>query len=831
MRAPFGIGAALSLLAGIGACLLLPTLPPWPVLALGFALGLRWWIAAPRLRWLAPALTGFGLAGLHAACALAIQLPLSMEGGEVALQGRVVGIPEIEARRTRFRLRVEGVGTSVGSIGPTATDLPVASDALHGRVVQLSWYDDFGASEPGPRLRLRAGERWRLRAKLRAPRGLRNPGGFDLERHALTQRMAATGYLRETAGAQRIANGTGIDAWRDAMSRRIAAGVPGDASRFVRALALGDTGGLRDADWETLRANGLTHLIAISGFHVGLAAGGFALVARLAWWLWPTLARRWPRGQAAGLAAIAGGCVYAAAAGFALPTVRTLLMIAVVVAARLARRHQGAGAALALAAIVMLLCDPLAALAPGFWLSFAGVAWLLWCLPQATRRPLREFLGAQGVATLGLLPLTVALFGQASLAGPVANLLAVPWWSLVVVPLALLGTAADAVHAGLGVPLWRLSALAFELSWPLFEALARAPLALWWLPEARWYALPLACCGAFWLLLPRGVPCRPLALLLWLPLLWPARGLPAHGEAELRVFDVGQGLSVLVRTSRHALLYDMGPAIPEGFDAGERAVVPALHALGVRRLDVAMVSHGDNDHAGGLAAVRRAMRVATLYGAPGDPLPETRDCVAGQAWRWDGVTLRVLHPAPHFPYLRNESSCVLRIETRHGSALLTGDIGEVIERRLAREAVTQLRNEVVVLPHHGSRGSSDPDFVAATGARHALVSAGFDNRYGHPAGDVVERWRRHGAALFDTPSQGALRVRLGTGGVTVQSRRASHPRLWDAARRAQGQACKGVVRIGVREERLGQGCGDVEADAWAPMPPSRRSRGHHAQGP
>lgn len=795
MRAPFGIGAALWLLAGIGACLALPGLPPWPWLALAFALGLRAWIHARRLRWIGPALLGFGLAGLQAAAALALQLPPALEGRELVLQGRVLGLPEVEARRTRFRLRVEG-------------DAPAA---LRGRVLQLAWYDDFGSRAPGPRLRLRAGERWQVQARLRAPRGLRNPGGFDMERHALAQRIAASGYLRAPERARRLARGAGIDAWRDAMSRRIASAVRGDAARFVRALALGDTGGLGDDDWATLRANGLTHLIAISGFHVGLAAGGFALLARLAWWLWPALARRWPRAQAAGLAAVAGGAVYAAVAGFALPTVRTLLMIVVVVAGRLLRRHQGAAEALALAAMAMLLADPLAALAPGFWLSFAGVAWLLWCLPQATRRPLRDFLGAQGVATVALLPLTVVLFGQASLAGPLANLVAVPWWSLVVVPLALLGTAADALHAGWGGPAWRLSEQAFALAWPLFQALARAPLALWWLPEARWFALPLACAGAFWLLLPRGVPGRGLALLLWLPLLWPARGLPAAGEAEVLVVDVGQGLSVLVRTRRHALLYDMGPAVAEGFDAGERAVVPALRALGVRRLDVAMVSHGDNDHAGGLDAVRRALPVGALYGAPGDPLPATRDCRAGQQWRWDGVRLRVLHPGPYFPYLKNESSCVLRIETRHGAVLLAGDIGEVIERRLAREAPHALRADVVVVPHHGSRGSSTPAFVAASGARVALVSAGNGNRFGHPGADVVQRWRRAGAAVAGTPGSGALRVRLAAGGIQVQARRAAWPRLWDAARRAPAAACTGAARVAKGQRDTGMDCGEPTA--------------------
>jgi competence protein ComEC len=394
----------------------------------------------------------------------------------------------------------------------------------------------------------------------------------------------------------------------------------------------------------------------------------------------------------------------------------------------------------------------------------------------------REFLGAQAVATLGLLPLTVALFGQASLAGPLANLVAVPWWSLVVVPMALLGTATESLYAGAGVWLWTLSAAAFDLSWPLFEALAKSPFALCWLPEARWFALPLALLGAFWLLLPRGVPGKGLALLLWLPLLWPDRGLPTRGEADIVMLDVGQGLSVLVRTRRHALLYDMGPKIEEGFDAGERVVVPALHALGVRRLDVAMASHGDSDHAGGLQAVLDAFPVGAVLGAPEDPLPQTRDCLADRQWRWDGVRIRVLHPPPHFPYLKNESSCVLRIETAHGAALLTGDIGEVVERTLLRDRPRDMRVRVLTVAHHGSLSSSDPDFVAATGARAALVSAGYDNRFRHPADEVVARWRSAGSQVPVTAETGALHVRLGPQ-LTLQTRRGTRPRLWDAVRR------------------------------------------------
>ncbi|GAB2513891.1 DNA internalization-related competence protein ComEC/Rec2 [Pseudoxanthomonas sangjuensis] len=765
-----GKASAVALLAGACLCLWLPTLPPWPLLLAALLAGI-WGLS--RHDWRRPLgalLLGIGWAGLHATHGLSAQLPPKWERREVEVSGRVIELPQVETRRTRFLLHIDG---------DEAQPAP-----LRGKLLQLSWYDDFDATEPGPRTRLHAGERWRFVLRVRAPRGLRNPGGFDSERHALERRVAASGYVRDPERAAPLAPARGIDAWRERMSARIAKRTPPDASSFVRALALGDTGGLDDRDWETLRATGLTHLVAISGFHVGLVSGFFALLAALLWRAAPALARRVPRPQAAAVSALLGALGYAAVAGFALPTVRTLLMIAIVALAWLLRRGLRAGDALALAAIAVLLFDPLSPLAAGFWLSFAGVAWLLWCLPHEGRRPLlKEFLSAQGVATVGLLPLTVVLFGQASLVGPLANLVAIPWWSLVVVPLALLGTALEAAHAGFGEWAWHAAAGCFDASWRLFSALAQSRFALWWLPEARGFALPLALFGAFWLLLPRGVPGKPLALLLWLPLLWPDRELPRPGEAQLVVIDVGQGLSVLVRTHSHALLYDAGPAVRDGFDAGERAVVPTLRALGVARLDRAVISHGDNDHAGGFDAVKRVVPVGATFAPAGSPTPAESGCVAGRGWEWDGVKFRFLHPTAGFPYLANESSCVLRIETVHGAALLTGDIGEVVERMLLRRAAADLRADVVLAAHHGSKGSSDPAFVAATGARLALVSAGHGNRFGHPAPGVVARWRHAGAELLDTADSGALGVWLSADGLAVRERRVAFPRLWDAARR------------------------------------------------
>ena len=399
------------MLAGVTGGLLLPALPAMGWLIALLVAGLALLLRGGSWRLAGVLLFGIGFAGLHADRVLRAQLPATLERRALEVRGRIAELPVHEPRRTRFEFVVD--------------DDASQPRELRGKRIRLGWFEEGIAG----RTRLQAGSRWSFPVEMRAPTGLRNPGASDGEKHALASRIAATGHVMEPVLARRLAPPNGIAAWRERMSGRIASSVPSESSRYVRALALGDTRALDETDWTRLRAAGLTHLIAISGFHVGLVAGFFALIAAAVWWLFPGWCRWMPRPFAAGLGAILGACLYAALTGFAVPTLRTAVMIAALVAARCLRRRQRLADTLALGCIVLLLLDPLAVLGAGFWLSFAGVAWLLWCLPadQGPRRwaMLHGFVAAQAVATLGLLPLTVLLFGQASFAGPIANLAAV----------------------------------------------------------------------------------------------------------------------------------------------------------------------------------------------------------------------------------------------------------------------------------------------------------------------------------------------------------------------------------------------------------------------
>ncbi len=742
-----GVSGALPALLGVFAVHALPELPPRWLDGLLAALALAA-LLHPRLRWAALVVLGFAWCAWRADVALDARLPRALEGRDFDLVVVVDDLPRRRTDATRLQVRIEQAA------------LAGAPLALRGRA-RLSWYGEAPAG-------LAACSRWQLRARLKRPRGLVNRGGYDGERQALERGIVAVGYVREAASAQLIgATPACIDGLREALALDISRRV-GDAhdATLLQTFAVGDTRGLSADDWEIARANGVPHLIAISGFHVGMAALFGALLVRLAWWLWPRAALLLPVQIAEAPAALAVATGYGLLAGGSLPTLRTLLMIGVVMLSRCGRRAGSGPHGLALALLAMLVVDPLATLAPGFWLSFVGVAFLMLCLergPRSLAGAVRELGAGQLVMSVSLLPLTVWFFGEASLVGALSNLVAVPLVTLVIVPLCLVGLLCLLLAPPLATPVLAVGGWIAHAQWWLLERMAGWPGAHWYLPELAPWALLLATLGAVWLFLPRGVPLRALGLVLFLPLLLPARTLPATGGFEAGVIDVGQGLAVLVRTRGHALLFDAGPRFPSGFDLGEAAVLPTLRALGITQLDRLLVSHGDNDHAGGAAAVADAHPEARLLAGEPARLPFTAaQCQAGQRWDWDGVAFRVVHPhaqalAGRTAARANDRSCVLLVEGQGGRLLLTGDIGRRFEPAVAA-AVGSGPPLVLVAPHHGSRSSSSAAFLATLKPALALVSAGWRSRFGHPHPEVVERYAHYGAPLHNTAEHGALWV-------------------------------------------------------------------------
>lgn len=764
-----GPAAAACLLTGVWACVfIVGEVPTWGAVCLALA-GLCVWLPRLRFAGLGALVFGFALASLHVAAVRAAWLPTHLEGKRVTVSGVVQDLPTTEEGRRSFLFRVD------------AADAPAP---LRGRTIRLGWYGVPGQALP----EVRAGSRWSFKVKLKRPHSLRNPGTLDSERTAFANRVVATGSIVSGGQHALLGAGDGIQSARDTLGLSIAATDP-PAARFIRALAVGDTRAISDDDWVVLKANGLTHLIAISGSHVAMAA---LLGVGLAWLLWrlcPALGGLLPRKIAGPVAGAMVAIGYTCLAGGEVPTVRTLLMMWCVAGALCLRRRAGVAQALSAAVIVILVWDPLNVLRPGFWLSFAGVAWLAWCLQGVKQGAVKGMLSAQLVATIGLLPLCIVCFGQTSWVAPLANVIAVPLWGLVVVPMSIAGVVLAPVWPAAAQGLWTAAAYIFDAAWPLFERMALWPSAQFSVAEATPWALAFALIGALWLMMPRGMPLRLLSLALWMPLMAPAVPRASDKGMQITFIDVGQGLSILVQTRQHALLYDAGPKgmsgfgrdarADAGFDAGEKVVVPALAALGVRKLDLLLLSHGDADHAGGAPAVVKAFQVRDVRAPHDTPVPYSRECARGDAWVWDGVRFEILAPAQGMPYAGNASSCVLKITSPYGSALLTGDVEAEGEQWLLAQDRKSVRADVASMPHHGSKTSSTYPFVRAVGARYVVASSGYRNMFKHPRDRVWQRWSDAGARPVNTPASGAVRFAFSPEGIEMTQERQRRARPWD----------------------------------------------------
>ncbi|PAS93165.1 MAG: DNA internalization-related competence protein ComEC/Rec2 [Candidatus Dactylopiibacterium carminicum] len=620
--------------------------------------------------------------------------------------------------------------------------------------------------------------------RLRPVSGNLNPHGFDYEGWAFERGIRASGYVRDAASARMLAARTpGVAAFiehlRETVRERFADSLPDSATRGVLvALAVGDQGSISATQWDLFAHTGIVHLVSVSGLHITMIAG---LCAVLAGWCWRRvsgLALRLPAQKLAILVAVFSAAGYVALAGFGIPAQRTLYMLLTVAVALWSGRGAHAGRCLAWGLLLVLLIDPWAVQAAGFWLSFGAVA-ALFLIGRSWGRGhwSWQWLRTQWAITLLTLPLLLGLFQRFSLISPLANAVAIPLVSFAITPLALL-------HALLPV-----SALAQLADW-LMHWLLRfliwcegLPLALWQQAAPPAWLVALGCAGALWALLPRGTPARFVGLLVfpallgWLPL------RPAPGEYRATVLDVGQGLAVHVQTATQDLIFDTGPRFSESADAAERVLLPYLRAEGVRQLAQVVLSHEDSDHAGGVTSLAQGIAVAQWRGSlpaghPARGLPGFSECVAGQRWHWDGVDFAFLHPLPAQAMGGNEGSCVLHVGASAGSLLLTGDITRRAEAAMLQRDASALASHVVLAPHHGSNTSSSEAFVAATGLEYAVFTAGYRNRYGHPAPAVLARYERAGARLLRSDHAGAVRFGFQQAGIVVEESRLLRRRYW-----------------------------------------------------
>ena len=796
---PATVRIALGFTSGVALVQQLPALPgAWifAVLALLLAVFVRF-------RLLAGAALALGLIwALGFGCLRSLErLPSATERQQARVEGVVLDIPHSMGRGVRFDFEVERV------LEPAAAHLP--------QRLRLSWYDP---PVPPPR----AGETWRFLASLRPPRGLANPGGFDYEQWLFEQGIRAVGYVRESSGNRLLADGGERwwfpRIWRRKLHERLAE-VLADSpvAGLLEALTLGIDDGIEPRQWNTLRRTGTLHLIAVSGSHIGLIAGLAFFATR---WVCTGLGvARWPPPSIAALGGFTAALLYSALADFSIPTQRALIMVGIAMGAVIARRNLGPSHVLATAMLAVVLYDPMAVLAPGFWLSFGAVALIAYGvsarigspagMPQAKpisgvatvsprskrptaalgrldtsrwipnlRRMASTLLKINWFTAFGLAPLLLLFFRQVSLVSPLANFLAVPVLGILLIPVCLSGALLLLVAPAAGAWLLGLAEQTLLRFWPILEWLSDWPHAQWTRAEPPPWTFPPAILGVLLLLAPRGIPARWLGLVLLLPALAARVERPEPGAFRLSLLDVGQGLAAVVETRHRVLVFDTGAKLGPDFDMGRAVIEPFLRQRGIQAIDLLAVSHGDNDHIGGARSLNELFPIAAAYSSVPERLAgfPVAECHAGQHWNWDGVDFQMLGPIGHGAR-ENDNSCVLWVGGPRGSALLTGDIERAAEELLVENYGGSLKSDILVVPHHGSNTSSTPGFLAAVSPRYALIPAGYLNRFRFPHPAVLERYAAIRATVLNTAEAGEIEILVGNE-LHPKSYRSEHRHYW-----------------------------------------------------
>ncbi len=727
-----------------------------------------------------------------------------IEGTTIEVKGYVDSIPKKTDEKQGFEFFITARQvplTSADNANKIHPDMQNRQwdDSFKGKV-RLSWYHSDK--------QLVSGQQWQLKIRLKKPNGLLN-GGFDYEKWLYQNRILATGYVRD-GYPLKVSELSFFKTHLASLRQKVSTQLDVTLSDYpykglVKALAIGIRHDIEPEQWQAFLRTGTNHLIAISGLHIGLMSSLIWLIVYALWRSFSTLNLRYPATFIASSAALIAAIMYAALAGFAIPTQRALIMLSVVFIAIIFKRELLPGYILLLAFLAVIIVDPLSSLSPGFWLSFGAVAIILFILSARlgtkTGRgdKLWQFGWLQLAIFIGLLPPLLILFHQFSLISPIANLFAVPLMSLIIVPLILLATVLLFIIEPAGLFIFEL------LEWPIdvlfwsLGSLSQWPQSLIHIAEPSGLVKLMAFLGSLWLLMPKGWHGRWLGSILFFPLFFVEAEKIPQGQIQLVVLDVGQGLAMMLRTRHHTLLYDTGDNYNDQFNMADKVIIPYLKLHGINQVDKLIVSHSDRDHAGSYSELIQQIPIKAVLAGEPDKLNvksasnsdknkinkpasvfSVDQCLKGQQWQWDDVQFRILSPQkPLQGKKKNNRSCVLHITTAlNQTVLLTGDIEKSAEKQLLNE-YPELTADVLQVPHHGSLTSSSSLFLKQLQPGIALFSFGYRNRFHHPSERVVSRYNKMQVKLYNT-SNGAIDIKsnMTNNSFSVTEYRAANQRLW-----------------------------------------------------
>ncbi len=755
----------LAFLSGTLLIQLLPELPPVVVLSMLGLFTVIFYLKYPSFRLIGFFCTGFIWASATAYLILSNQLSQDIESQEVIVIGKIASLPEINSLRNRFEFEITKIADKEGKTWPTP-----------GKV-RLSWYQNYQPVTPG--------ETWKLHIKLKRPHGFSNPGGFDYERWLFQKRLRATGYVVGNKNNKRVnpPDGYFLERARFKIRNQILKLTKKNSQKgLITALALGDRSQLSSSQKHILINTGTSHLLAISGLHISLVAG---LVYFLMLGLWRQseyLLLINPAQNSATIAGLSGAVIYALLAGMSLPTQRALIMLSVVMLSLIFKKRIAFSVVFSFALLLVLFFDPLSTMDAGFWLSFIAVvliAYSIFCRSGITGN-LWKWGKIQLALAIGLAPLLLLWFQKIPLTAIFANLVAVPLVSIVIVPVILIGVLMLPISHFIAGLLMELANICLKWLMQYLYWLSSLDITIWQHASPSIPLLLFAMMGVFLLLQPRGMPARWLGLIWILPVFLTVKPRPVNGEFNMILLDVGQGLSAVVETHEHVLVFDTGATFSREFNAGEAVIIPYLLHKGFEKIDNLIISHGDNDHIGGVGAILQKYPDTSVITSVPERFAkrQVQICKTGDSWEWDNILFQILSPEYGFNGSNNNRSCVLKISNDKFSLLLTGDIEKEAELHLLKTRPKNLQVDVLIAPHHGSKTSSTAEFVNVVKPKWVLYPVGYQNRFKLPNQDIIARYRKLGSKQLDTARNGAIIINFTRQGIYVTPFRQYNRRFW-----------------------------------------------------
>ncbi|MBY0545573.1 MAG: DNA internalization-related competence protein ComEC/Rec2 [Gammaproteobacteria bacterium] len=718
-------------------------------------------------------LIGFTWFALNAQWLLNKQLPKKFENIPIIVQGKISSLPIIKNGALQFQFDLQQIGNENQLQSLNLTTL-------------LNWKEQDNISNE-----LHIGERWQFQVKLKRPHSYANLGSFDYEAWLFQANIRAAGFVISSSATQaenlnkKLASansfGSRIAYIREYYNHLILTNlINRPFAGVIAALTVGNSSSITQAQWQVFRNTGTSHLIAISGLHIGMIAALFYFLGGRVWRFSAILCERLPSQKAGALWAMIGAFLYTAFSGFSIPADRTLIMIIAWMSSQLLSRYNLPRQRFMLGLGAIIILDPFSVMNSGFWLSFSAIALIAYGMSRrlAMNSVWWRFGRVQWVATLGLMPLTWLLFQQSSLVGLFANFIAIPWVSWVTVPTALFACILLPFSAHAAQMVLILAEKTLEWLWPYLNYLANSHWNSWFLGfYTPWLVLPTFI-AVLLALAPLQWPARWLGLIWFLPaLLARPEKLPPQA-VKLTVLDVGQGLSVIIQTQNHTLIYDTGMGYPDGYNMGDVVLLPFFRAVHIHHVDQLIISHGDADHAGGAVALVREFPQLPILTSAIAKFKQAQFCHAGQTWQLDGVEFKILYPFEGQLAADNNNSCVLEIVAGSKKAILPGDIEETAEKTLVEHYPGQLGADVLIAAHHGSQTSSTPDFIAAINPKIVIFSTGYLNRYHFPSPKVVSRYTAEGSLLYNTSTDGAVTIVFNQG-LKVHAYRSDARHFWD----------------------------------------------------